>query len=147
MNRARTLTFLTAAMLAGAGPLTFAQQTTPPPAQQAPPAADAKPSGKATVSGKWTMTLELENQPPAALDVKLTDKKVSGALTSPSGEVPIAGDYTDGKLTFSITVQSSQGQFTIAFTGGLKDDDTMTGTMDFGQGSVNWKAVRVKDGK
>ncbi len=148
MKHARTTTLLTAAVLIGAGPLAFADQATPPPTQQAPPAADAKPSGKATIVGRWTLTVEVDQSGgPASLDLKLTDKKVSGIISGPNGELPVAGDYTDGKLTFAATIQSQQGNLTITFTGALKDDDTMTGTMDFGQGAVNWKAVRVKDGK
>jgi len=137
----RSALLLTATLLATG--TTMAAQLSAPPAQPAPPAAEAKPASKASVAGKWTMTVEIDqSQGPAALDIKLTDKKVTGTLSGPGGELPIAGEFADGTLKFSIDYQ---GQFTIAFVGTFKDDDTMTGTMDFGKGSVNWRAVRVKD--
>jgi len=145
----RRVLILTAAAVFVSGSALIARQATPPPpplSQQAPPS-EAKPGSTASIVGKWTLTVEVGQSQPATLDVKLTDKKVTGTLAGPQGELPIAGDYTDGTLKFTLTFQSQQGEFTIAFTGALKDADTMTGTMSFGQDPVNWRAVRVKDAK
>jgi hypothetical protein len=140
---------LTAAAMFLSGSALAARQSTPPPpppSQQAPPS-EAKPASPASVVGKWTLNVEAGQSEPATLVVQLTDKKVTGTLTGPAGDVPIAGHYTDGTLKFAVTIQTQRGEFTFTFTGALKDADTMIGTMSFGQDPVNWRAVRVKDAR
>ena len=61
------------------------------------------------------------------------------------GEVPLEGEFADGKLWFSITVASNGNNIQVAFNGAFKTDGTLAGTLDYGQGSVPWTASRVKE--
>lgn len=116
-------------------------QQTPPPAQEKP----ADPKAPATIAGKWDMSAETpQGTTPVTLVIKLDGKKVTGTLTGPQGEIPHEGEYADGKLTTSITFQSSNGAVNVTFTGSMKPDGTMAGTFDFGQGEMKWTATRSK---
>jgi hypothetical protein len=137
---------LTAAVLLSTG-LSAASQAAATPGQdpQTPPA--AKPADKpATIAGKWNGSVDPGNGPTYfVLDLKLDGKKVTGSLTGDYGTSAVDGEFADNKLTFSITLDTPQGAFTVAFTGTLKDD-AITGTADLGQmGSFAFKAERAKD--
>jgi hypothetical protein len=101
------------------------------------------PAPAPSIAGKWTLTSEASQSAPSALEIKLDDKKVTGTIVGANGTFTIAGEYAEGKLTFAMDYQ---GTLTIAFTGKLQPDGSLAGTMDYGQGPVGWKAVRVKDG-
>ena len=100
------------------------------------------PAPTPTVAGKWTLTNEAQGG-PSALELKLDDKKVTGAIVGASGTFELSGEYVDGRLTFAITYLN---QLAISFVGKLQPDDSLAGTMDYGQGPLNWKAVRTKEG-
>lgn len=139
----RPLLALVVAMFAAAAP--FAQQSgsqqAPPPAA---PKADAKPA--TGVAGKWTVLTDAGQGPlESALELKLEGTKVSGTISSQMGTAPIAGEYTEGKLTFTLTMQGGSGSVEIWFGGALKADGTMAGTLDFGQGEIPWTAKRTPD--
>ncbi len=77
------------------------------------------------------------------LELKLDGKKVTGTIVGPQGEsTGLEGEFADGKLTFSI---SPDGNMQIAFAGAFKEDGSLAGTIDFGQGPFPWTATRVKD--
>jgi hypothetical protein len=123
----------------------YAQQTPPPPAvsSQDKPADSKAP---ASIAGKWDMTAETpQGTTPVTLVMKLDGKKVTGTMAGPQGEIPVEGEYAEGKLTMSITIQGGSGDLSITFTGALREDGTLAGTFDFGQGAMNWKATRAKD--
>jgi hypothetical protein len=116
--------------------------------QQSPPAPEkpADPRAAASIAGKWDLSAETPQGTQAVtLVIKLDGRKVTGTMTGPSGEIPHEGEYVDGKLTTAITFQGSSGSMNITFTGGLKEDGSMAGTFDFGQGAMNWKATRSKN--
>jgi len=94
-----------------------------------------------SIAGKWAMVVSLTSgDTQSTLDLKLDGRKVSGTIASNNGTFPISGEFADGKLTF---VMDYNGQTTVNFAGSLKEDGTMTGTMDYGQGAVNWKAQKA----
>lgn len=136
----RTLTsLLTLPILLGLLAATPAAQS-PPPAGSPPSQAESKPA--ATVVGKWKMTVEVDSgDRTSTLEIKLDGKKVSGTTTAPSGEYPLVGELADGKLSFSMEYQNLK----LVFTGALKDDGTLAGTVDWGEGPYIWKAERIKD--
>ncbi len=108
-------------------------QTPPPESKPTPPAID----------GKWAMTIELESPDRVStVTLKIDGTKVSGSVVGPSGEYPLKGEYGEGKLTFAIDYQ---GRYTVTFTGAPDGNDVLKGTLDYGQGPVNWKAERVKE--
>ena len=117
------------------------QQQADPPKQEKKP--EAKPP--ASVAGKWNMSLDTpQGAMPATLDLKLEGKKVTGTLSGPQGDIALEGEFADGKLSFSITFQGGGGEMQITFNSALKEDGTLVGTFDFGQGQMNWKAERAK---
>jgi hypothetical protein len=135
------VTFLAAAMPAAAIAQTTPPQT-PPPAQEKP----ADPKALASIAGKWDMSAETPNGTTAVtLVIKLDGKKVTGTMTGPQGEMPHEGEFVDGKLTTAITIQGNGGQMNITFSGAMKEDGTLAGTFDFGQGAMTWKATRAKN--
>jgi hypothetical protein len=138
----RKFIVLTNAVLLSAG-LSLALAAVQDP--QTPPA--AKPADKpTTIAGKWNGSVDPGNGPTGfVLELKLDGKKVTGSLTGDYGTSAVDGEFVDDKLTFSITVTTPDGAFTVAFTGTLKDD-AITGTADLGQmGSFPFKAERAKD--
>ena len=66
-------------------------------------------------------------------------------MSGPQGEIPMEGEFADGKLTMSISFQGNGGSMNITFNGALKDDGTLAGTFDFGQGEMKWSATRAKN--
>ncbi len=91
------------------------------------------------------MSAETPNGTTAVtLVIKLDGKKVTGTMTGPQGDIPHEGEFADGKLTTAISFQGSSGQMNITFTGAMKEDGTMAGTFDFGQGEMKWTATRSK---
>ena len=111
-----------------------------PQAPPAPPAA-AKTDTAMTVAGNWNISMDYGQGPTDIAAVfKIDGKKVSGALTSQMGEVPLAGEFADGKLNFAIDVNG----MSLTFTATLKDADNMTGNMGGQMGDVPFVAKRVK---
>jgi hypothetical protein len=109
------------------------------------PSADAKPSEAPGIAGKWTMTVEtpqgsMSNQ----LELKLDGKTVTGTITSDQvGSANLKGEFADGKLTFSMSIDAGGQQLDLTFTGALKDDK-LSGSITSPMGEIPWAAVRVK---
>jgi hypothetical protein len=138
----RKFIVLTAAVLISVG---LSAASLPAQDPQTPPA--AKPAEKpTTIAGKWNGSVDAGNGPMGfVIEFKLDGKKVTGSLTGDYGTSAIDGEFADNKLTFTITVDTPNGAFTVVFTGTLKDD-ALTGTADLGQmGSFPFKAERAKD--
>jgi hypothetical protein len=143
MNSTSIVRLALALLVTGAVPASAQQQTPPPPPAQEKPA-DAK--APASIAGKWDMTAETpQGTTPVTLVMKLDGKKVTGTMSGPQGEIPLEGEFADGKLSMTITIQGGSGDMSITFTGALKEDGTLAGTFDFGQGAMNWKAQRAKE--
>lgn len=99
------------------------------------------------ISGRWTLVVMADQNPISSdLEIKLDGRKVTGTLNNADrGSAPIAGEYADGKLTFALTMQGQGGSIAVSFTGALKVDGTLAGTMNRGQPpDLTWTAERVK---
>jgi hypothetical protein len=96
-----------------------------------------------SVVGKWSMALDTPHgKMTIPLDIKLDGKKVTGTFSSEqTGPAPIAGEYIDGKLSF--TVDGGAGD--LKFTGKLKDKDTLVGDLSSHMGDLPCTATRVKE--
>jgi hypothetical protein len=130
-----------------AATLAFAASTVIAAQQAEAPKQEAKPDAKAAtgVAGKWLMSMETPNGTMnPGLDLMVDGKKVTGTLTSPQGEVAVAGEFADNKLALTASFQGNGGDVTITFAGTLKADGTMAGTMAFPQGEIPWTAARPK---
>ena len=70
-----------------------------------------------------------------------------GSLPRPMRLQEAYADHDEGKITFAMSFQGSNGSMQIGFTGALKDNGTLAGTLDFGgQGqTLNWTAERAKE--
>ena len=117
----------------------------PPPSQTKPdPKTDTKPAP--TLPGKWAMVVDTtQGTRQATLTIALDGKKVTGTLASDQGEMPITGEFADNKLTFTGSMSGNGTEIVLGFTGGFKDDGSLAGTLDFGQGAMNWTAQRIKE--
>jgi hypothetical protein len=130
-----------AALLGLLAPGLGAQGQSTPPAQEKKP--EAKPAP--TPAGKWDVTAQTQQGSlPSTLDLKLDGKKVTGTMASQMGETPVQGEFADGKLKFSISVQSNSGSVEVVFSASFKEDGSLAGTFDYGQGPMNWTATRAK---
>jgi hypothetical protein len=124
-----------------------AQGTTQAKPEQKPdPKAEPKAEEKATTpAGKWTMSIETPGgSRQVALDLKIDVKKVTGTLNSEMGETPLTGEYAEGKLTFSISIDAGGQMLTIAFTGTSQKDGSLAGTASLEGQEMQWTATRVK---
>jgi hypothetical protein len=127
--------------LAAATVVLSAQQTTEQPKQDPKSETKAPP----TVAGKWALSVQTQNgTTDAGLDLKVDGKKVTGTIASSQGETTLAGEFADGKLTFSIAYQGNNGEVQLTFTGTLKADGTLAGTIASPGGELAWTATRPK---
>jgi hypothetical protein len=143
----KTLATLLAVLLVAVVPLA-AQQTGQAGQQQAEPpkTEEKKPAEPATPAGKWNMvTSTSQGTLASTLEIKLDARKVTGTLSSERGTSSIEGEFAEGKLEFGLTMQVNGEAFTIWFSGAMKEDGSLAGTMDYGQGNVPWTATRVKE--
>ncbi|HUL71737.1 MAG TPA: hypothetical protein VLT86_01465 [Vicinamibacterales bacterium] len=107
------------------------------------PAKSAAPS----VAGKWSMSVQGDQGAmSASLVFNVDGKKVTGTLTSDhTGEAPLEGTFQDGALAFSVSVRHDGADaMELSFTGKLKDDGTLAGTLSGPMGEIAWTATRVK---
>lgn len=148
MKRLSHAPWLVALAMAMTVPVLAGQSTT-----QTPPAAprpDAKPATLtvATLAGKWTATVEASSGAiESTLDIKADpkdDKKFTGTISSQIGEATLQGSVVDGRLTFSFTMNANGSDLNVSFAGTQQKDGSLAGTLNFGQGDVNWTAIRAK---
>ena len=104
---------------------------------------DAKKA--ASVDGKWTLSAET---PHGSMDFGLALKqegaKISGTFTAPqAGDIPVAGEFKDGTLTFQMT-KAPEGYPALAFKARLKDDGTLAGTMSSDANDMVFVGKRTK---
>jgi len=99
-----------------------------------------------TVAGKWDMAVPSDQGTMAAsFVIDLDGSKVTGTFTSDhTGDVPLAGKFEDGTLTFSITVHTGSDAMQLDFIGKLKGDGTLGGTLSGPMGELAWTASRAK---
>jgi hypothetical protein len=113
---------------------------------------DATPALDATaVAGKWHMSVGAPGFTSRSVleftvDPKDKDKKkLTGMLTETQvGDLSFKGEYSKGKLKFTIMIDVGNFPLEIDFQGKLQDDGTLAGTADIGPvGTVEWTAKRI----
>ncbi len=95
----------------------------------------------ADLTGKWSGVLKLGdgNELPLTYVFKVDGEKLTGAITSPQGELPIAeGKVTGADFTFKIDVNGT----TIANTGKYYGDSTIINS-DFNGQKLHIKLLRA----
>jgi len=126
-------------------------QTKPDPKTEAKPDAKADPKAAGTaagLAGKWDVNIDNPNGAMQAIFDLKNDaedaRKVTGMISSQVGEAELAGEAIDGKLTFHFTMNANGQDLPVSFAGTLQKDGTLAGTLDYGQGPVNWTATKQK---
>ena len=116
--------FLAGVVMTMAGVSTHAQATKPAPSP----------------AGKWTMVLETPHgKISTGFDLKVEGRKVAGEFTSdPTGKMAVTGEFVEGRLTF----KNADGA--LAFSGRMKDADTISGALSTEHGDLIGLATRVK---
>jgi len=108
--------------------------------QSKPP--ETKPEAKteakataATLAGRWNVNIQTGTaEMQSVLDLKVDPKdakKVGGSITSPQGEAVLEGTVVEGKLTFSISINSNGTDLNVTFVGTQQKDGTLAGTLSF----------------
>jgi hypothetical protein len=102
----------------------------------------------ASVAGRWRMTIEFDHEArPAGLQIAVSGGKVTGSFAASfaGGEVPIAGEFRGGTLTFQAsTTGGPHPGMSLDFTATLKDNATLAGTMSAPFGDFSWTAERLR---
>ena len=104
-----------------------------------------------SIAGKWNLSLEgPQGAMAVTLTLKLDGSKVTGTFANPQfgGDAPLSGEYKDGKLSFTVSLDGGPGgAMSLGFTAKFKDkdDDTLVGNLAGPMGDVPWTATRVKE--
>jgi hypothetical protein len=113
---------------------------------------DATPALDATaIAGKWHIYVGAPGFTSRSVleftvDPKDKDKKkLTGMLTETQvGDLAFKGEYSKGKLKFTIMIDIGNFPVEIDLQGKLQDDGTLAGTADIGpMGTVEWTAKRI----
>jgi hypothetical protein len=98
----------------------------------------AAPFAQTNVSGDWTLTI---NGPQGIIDTEATftqdGEKVTGTMTSPMGEVSVAGTVNGSTVAFEFNVVTPNGPIDVKMTAEVTGAD-MKGTLDFGMGTADF---------
>ena len=107
----------------------------------------------ATVAGTWNMGLQHEHVIPTALVLEQQGKAVTGTIALPTQhigqriEVRLSGEFVDGTLKLSGTVENAKEPTTIQLSAKLQDDGSLEGTLGMHDHTVPWTAERLKERK
>jgi hypothetical protein len=103
-------------------------------------AADEKPDG----TWKWS-TERNGNKVETTLKLKLEGDKLTGTISGRDNtETAIEeGSYKDGEVKFQVT-RERDGKKNVSKYSGKISGDTLTGKIEFGERSRDWKAERAK---
>jgi hypothetical protein len=110
-----------------------------------------------TVTGTWNMGLQGDHVIPTALVLKQEDKKVTGTIALPTQqngkrvEVELTGDFVDGALTLTGTLENAAEPTKVAIAGKLLEDGSLEGTIALRlhnrDHNLAWTAERLKERK
>jgi hypothetical protein len=109
--------------------------------------AQEKPKTPSGVAGNWSIAVASpDGQMAAGLSLKQDGPNVTGTFTSEhTGEVAVEGRYVDATLTFTIPLHGgTDPAMKVDFTGKMKADGTLAGSLTGPMGDLSWTASRVK---
>ena len=103
--------------------------------------------GSFTFAGRWKMSIAFtDGAHPAGLEIRVDHQQVTGKFVAAfaGGEVPIEGELSAGKLTFSAsTTGGPHPGLQLDFSASAKDNDTLTGQLSAPFGDFSWTAERI----
>ena len=119
----------------------------PPAAASAAPATptDATGAGITDLNGKWNITLTIAGmgEVPATAIIKQEGDKLTGTISSPAGEVAIAGTVTGRSVKFDFEAETPQGKLPITMTGDMGASSVTGKASIAGMGEADWVATRA----
>ncbi|HEY6371336.1 MAG TPA: hypothetical protein VIX37_12215 [Candidatus Sulfotelmatobacter sp.] len=97
-----------------------------------------------TVNGKWEIRVEGYGEPRTQkFDLKQKGDELSGIYAGKLGESKVSGSVKDAQVEFEFRAIEKEHIITIHYTGTVKDQETMQGTVTFGDlGKGTWTATR-----
>jgi len=102
------------------------------------------------VAGVWQMNVQGDHVIPIGMELKQDGTKVTGTILMPTQhigqrkEVSLAGEFVDGTLNVSGTVEgATEDTAKVEVNGTLEKDGTMSGTLSAGKHSASWTAERL----
>ena len=98
------------------------------------------------ISGKWEMKMESpRGERVQEITIAQDGENITVTTVTRRGDtVESKGTYKDGKISWSSTRTTPRGEFTMTYSGELKDG-VMTGTVDFGgRGEAPWSATKIE---
>jgi hypothetical protein len=106
----------------------------------------------ATVTGTWNMGLQADHVVPVALVLKQDGKNVTGTIALPTQrgdrvEVQMSGEFANGALTLSGTVEHAVQPTTIRIVGKMTEEGTLEGKVTMPHGDVPFTAERLRERK
>ena len=115
-------------------------------AAAAPAAAPtASTGGTSDFTGKWDVKLVIAGmgEMPATAVLKQDGDKVTGTLSSPAGELAIAGSVTGRTVRFDFEAETPQGKLPVTMTGDLGASGVTGKASIAGMGEADWTATRA----
>ena len=99
----------------------------------------------AKVAGKWEMTSEGRQGPVTRnMTIEQDGEKIKGTLSGPRGDQEFTGTIKGKDISFIVKFQTPNGERTVEYKGTV-DGDSMKGTVEMGQRTVEWTAKRAKE--
>lgn len=121
------------------------------PQAQGQPPSQSKPESKTETTaspfvGKWNVNIQGPNGAvESTLDLKVDGKKIAGTIQSQMGEAKLEGEIADAKMTFWFSMDVNGQALNVTFVGTSQKDGSLAGTLNFGQGEMNWTATKAKN--
>jgi len=118
------------------------------PATATSPAPASATAGAAVITdlnGKWNIVLAIAGmgEVPATALIKQTGNELSGTITSPVGEMAIAGTVTGRAVKIDFEAETPQGKLPITMTGDMGATSVTGKASIAGIGEADWTATRA----
>ena len=132
----------------GEFPFTGKRAASAPAAAAATPSAAGAGAGGAAITdlnGKWDIKLVIAGmgEVPATAVLKQVGENVSGTISSPTGDVAIAGTVTGSSVKFAFEAETPQGKLPITMTGAIGATSVIGKASIAGMGEADWTATRA----
>ena len=98
------------------------------------------------ITGAWEVSWEgRQGTRTVTINFEQDGENLKGSFAGPQGgEVPVTGSIKGDQITFSVSMQSQRGEFTLTFKGTV-EGEAMSGTMSMAQmeGERPWTGKKV----
>ena len=114
------------------------------PAAAAAPVAAAGGAAITDLNGKWDIKLMIPGmgEMPATAVLKQDGGKLTGTLSSPAGELAIAGSVDGKAVKIDFEAETPQGKLPVSMTGAIGATSVVGKATIAGMGEADWTATR-----